>query len=169
MFLKPQDIVILLKITLGGAKDWTYGSLAHDLGMSASEVHAAIRRAEHAKLFDANTRRPIRAALLEFIIHGLKYAFAPEWGGVTRGIPTSYAVPPLSNELVFDKELPPVWPAADGTARGESLKPLYKSVPDAARKDEKLYECLALIDALRAGRARERQLAATHLRERLSR
>jgi hypothetical protein len=58
-----------------------------------------------------------------------------------------------------DSEPPPVWPDANGDVRGESFAPLYKSVPVAARKDPKLYELLALVDAIRGGRARERELA----------
>ena len=52
--------------------------------------------------------------------------------------------------------------------RGEGLEPLYKSVPRAARADAQLYEWLALVDAVRAGRARERELAVKELRSRLS-
>lgn len=62
-----------------------------------------------------------------------------------------------------------VWPHPDGDVRGESFEPLYPTAVDAARRDERLYECLALVDALRTGRARERRLAidllATKLRE----
>ena len=43
------------------------------------------------------------------------------------------------------------------------LEPLYKTVPIAARRDPRLYEILALLDALRDGRARERRLAEEHL------
>jgi len=45
--------------------------------------------------------------------------------------------------------------------------PLYPSVPEAANKDEKLYELLALADALRVGRAREKELAIVELKKRL--
>ena len=45
MVLKPQDIVILLKLVASGEIDWSYPSLAHDLFMSASEIHAGIKRA----------------------------------------------------------------------------------------------------------------------------
>ena len=43
--------------------------------------------------------------------------------------------------------------------RGLSLAPLYPSVPEAALRDERLYIILSLFDALRAGRARERNAA----------
>lgn len=99
-----------------------------------------------------------KAALCEFLVHGLRYAFPAERSGVTRGVPTSYAAPPLKAHFGHG-ELPPVWPHPEGTARGEGLAPLYKSAPSAALRDARLYGWLALVDAVRAGRARERKLA----------
>jgi hypothetical protein len=64
-------------------------------------------------------------------------------------------------------DLPPVWPYADGEVRGYSFVPLHKNVPQAALEDERLYELPALVDALRNGRARERQLAGRELTQRL--
>ena len=62
-----------------------------------------------------------------------------------------------------------VWPHPEGDVRGESLEPLYPSAVDAARRDQVLYECLALVDALRIGRAREKKLAIDFLGARLRR
>ena len=62
----------------------------------------------------------------------------------------------------------PVWPAATGHVRGVAIEPLYETVVAAALADVKLYEILALIDGVRAGRARGRQLAAHMLGERLN-
>ena len=45
------------------------------------------------------------------------------------------------------------------------ITPLYPKVPQAAREDAQLYELLALTDALRVGRPRERQLASDLLKE----
>ena len=56
-----------------------------------------------------------------------------------------------------------MWPFPDGHHRGVSLDPLYKTAPAAALRDPFLYELLALIDALREGRARERKLAEKEL------
>jgi hypothetical protein len=165
--LKPQDIVVLLKLSVG-PRDWSYAALAGALGMSSSEVHAAIRRAAESGLFNPVTRAPIRSALLELLLHGLRYVFPPVRGAITRGIPTAYAAPPLSNLMVADGDPPPVWPDPEGDVRGEELRPLYPSVPAAARRDERLYHLLALVDAVRAGRARERALASEELTKRLS-
>ena len=50
---------------------------------------------------------------------------------------------------------------------GYSISPLYKSVPKAVADDQALYEMLALVDAIRDGRARERELAVKELAGRL--
>jgi hypothetical protein len=74
---------------------------------------------------------------------------------------------PLKDLFVGPKELPPVWPDPAGRARGQTLMPLYPKLPAAAREDARLYELLALVDALRIGQARERNVAARLLEERL--
>ncbi len=166
MNLKPQDIVVILKLLVSGQK--SYSRLAGDLFMSPSEVHAAVKRAAAAGLIDGSSKQVKRAALAEFLIHGLKYSFPPVSGSITRGFPTSYAARPLVNMLSVADDLPPVWPSPEGPVRGYELKPLYSTVPKAIRKDDKLYELLALVDAIRSGRARERTLAARELNKRLN-
>ena len=167
MALRPQDVLVVIKLAIQGETTWTYGALAHNLGMSPSEVHAAVRRSTHAGLLDPDGRRVNRKALLEFLIHGLRYVFAPERGGLTRGFVTGYAAPPLASRIAQGDDLPPVWPDPDGPVRGEAFSPLYRSAPRAAQRDLKLYECLALVDAIRGGRARERKLAEECLRSTL--
>jgi hypothetical protein len=167
MVLKPQDVVVCLALLSTEAERLSYPALARRVGLSLSETHAAVRRATHAGLVQPDGRTVRRQALLEFLVHGLKYVFAPDWTGVTRGIPTAHAAPPLNAEFP-DDELPPVWPDARGEKRGQGLDPLYRTVPRVAREDRALYEWLALIDAIRAGRARERTLAQKEITRRLS-
>ncbi len=167
MILKPQDIYILLKLIVLGEAPWSYSALAGDLFMSPSEVHAGLKRAVAARLMDSQRGRPIKKALEEFLIHGVKYAFPPDRGGLTRGLPTAFAADPLKNMISQPKEPPPVWPDPEGVIRGYEFSPLYKSVPKAALKDRKLYEILALVDAIRDGRAREREIAARELKARI--
>lgn len=168
MILKPQDIVVLLKLIAVRSKDWSFASLAADLFMSPSEVHAAIKRATVARLFDESRKSPVRKSLEEFLVHGVKYAYPPQQGALTRGIPTSYAAYPLNEMLTLGtNDVPPVWPHPEGEVRGYEFSPLYKSVPSAALKDKELYAMLAIIDAIRDGRARERELAIKELLKRL--
>lgn len=169
MFLKPQDVMVVLKLVSLGPVEWSYNELAVQLGMSPSEVHAAVKRLLQAHLA-AETESNILANvgnLEEFLSHGLKYAFVPELGQLTRGLPTRYAAPPLQNTVVSSNEPPPVWPDPEGTVRGVAFSPIYPSAPGAARRDKKLYEMLTLVDALRGGSARERNLAVVELKKRL--
>ncbi len=169
MNLKPQDILLLLKLVALGKKSWSFNKLAVDLGMSASEVHAAAKRAIAARLAvkeDANIYPNIRN-LEEFLLHGIQYVFVPERGGLNRGMPTAYASAPMNDWFVEDNEPPPIWPDPEGDVRGESFSPLYKSAPVAAKNDSELYQLLALVDAIRGGRAREREMAKNELKKRL--
>ena len=163
MSIRPQDVLVAVKLALSSRQ--TYPELAAALEMSLSEVHAAVKRATDAGLVGPN-RNPNRIALLDFLLQGAKRTFVPKRGPLTRGMPTAHGAPPL-DRLVGGSgaEPPPVWPDPEGTVRGESFSPLYRSVPRAARKDPKLYEVLCLIDAIRGGRARDYALAEQHLRE----
>lgn len=167
MILKPQDILFLLKLVSLRGDSWAYNSIAIELGMSSSEVHAAVKRSLKAGLaFEGIIGvMPNIRNLSEFLIHGIQYVFIPEKAGLVRGMPTSYAAPPLSEHFMKDKEPPPVWPDPEGSVRGLSFSPLYKSAPHAARKDERLYELLILVDAIRDGRAREKEVAVKTLKQ----
>ena len=170
MMLKPQDIVVALKlVALGGGK-WTYSQLAYELSMSQAEVHAGVKRLLASGLVMKDSIapvRPVKRALEEFLVHGIKYSFPPERGGITRGVVTSSSAPPLDKKFVHTDELPPVWPDSEGSVRGQEFSPLFRSVPKAAQRDRRLYELLALVDAIRGGRARERKMAVEELQARL--
>jgi len=167
--LKPQDVLFLLKLVAQGEKPWSFNRMAVDLGMSPSEVHAAARRAVFARLAvkRESTIQPNIRNLEEFLLHGIQYVFVPERGGLTRGMPTACAAAPMDAYFAENKEPPPVWPDPEGELRGEAFSPLYRSAPVAAKNDRKLYELLALVDAIRGGRARERDIAWQELKKRL--
>jgi len=74
----------------------------------------------------------------------------------------------LQQLIVQNEEYPPVWFDAEGDIQGYEVSPLYKSVPPAVKLDKGFYELLALIDAIRIGRAREKQLAIQELTKRLT-
>lgn len=183
MPLHPQDVVVILKLVANRDKTerWTYADLSKDLFMSASQVFRSVDRAESARLLNPPTvpppallrklprvwLRPNNNNLKEFLIHGVKYAFPVERGGPTRGIPTAEATRPLADHFHQDFPLPPVWPYAEGPLRGIAFSPLYKNVPQAALRDSKLYELLALVDAIREGRTREREIAIRELNARI--
>jgi hypothetical protein len=182
MSLHPQDVVVVLKLVAyrDRSKRWTYAELGKDLLMSPSQVFRSVDRAEAARLlssFPNSTENrdglplawtwPNNGNLKEFLIHGVKYSFPVERGGPTRGTPTAEAAPPLNQILAHDFPLPPVWPDPNGLFRGIAFSPLHKIVPQAAVRDPKLYELLALLDAIREGRAREREIAIRELGARI--
>ena len=169
MILKPQDILVLLKLVAIGSEDWSYSGLATELGMSPAEVHAALKRASAAQLAvqENNKIKPLITHLEEFLIHGLKYVFVPDRGELTRGMVTSVAAVPLQAAFYPSNEPPPVWPDPAGNMRGMAFSPLYKAAPKAARHDPALYELLVLVDAIRGGRTRERAIAIKELKTRL--
>jgi len=169
MNLKPQDVVVALKLVGYPNGRQPMSIMANDLGLSPSEVHGAIQRLRSSKLLHgaALKDKPNISALQEFLVHGLKYAFPAEHGEVTRGVATSYAAEPLKSEISGSNDLPPVWPWHDGETRGVGLEPLYKKVPHAALRDPVLYQFLALVDAIRDWRARERGIAERDLVYRL--
>jgi hypothetical protein len=201
MQLKPQDFLVALKLVALGDQRWTYARLAHELGLSASEVHACVKRGMQAGLLvDAALlapppevqpgvheavavyrvrARPRRARadeagsadnpagvhmrnLAEFAVHGAKYAFPANRLPVSIGVPTSHSAPAFAGVFAPGSD-DWVWPHPNGTARGQGLEPLHPSVPFAVMQDAKLYELLALFDALRVGRARERGMALKRL------
>lgn len=165
--LKPQDIVIVMKILAKGNESWSQPLIAMEIGMSVSEVNSGIKRALASGLLRIKNKKatPVKVAVEEFLIYGLKYVFPIERGEPTRGLPTGYAAKVFENQFAKSDELPPVWPDAEGVIKGYAVKPLYKSVPFAAKQDQKLYNLLAIIDVLRSGRAREVQLAKKMLHE----
>lgn len=167
--IAPQDILVLLKLVAMGRRAWSYNNLAIELGMSPSQAHSAVKRALSARLaLRCNGRiTPQTNNLEEFLVHGLKYICIPERGELTRGIPTAHGAPPLAEMLIEPQDVVPVWPHPEGTVRGESFSPIFRSAPEAAMRDSELYRLLALVDAIRSGRARERKLAARELGERL--
>ena len=168
--LRPQDLVVLLRLAIHDGPAPSYAALGGELGLTASEAHAAVERAVRAQLAfkDADGKaRVVRTAVREFVIHGARYVFPATRGSMTRGIPTGYAAPPLADSIRPGTDPVPVWPYKNGEVRGISLVPLYPSVPAAAARNRDLYEVLALFDAVRDGSSRERAAAIEFLTRRL--
>jgi hypothetical protein len=168
--LKPQDVVVCIKIQLENDRQ-TIQKLSNSLFISAGEVHGAIKRAQKSRLvtLESGIQRVSLPAFLEFLVFGLKYAFPAETGPAVRGMPTGIAaVKELNSRFAPTEALPYVWPSPEGKSTGIALAPLFPSVPKAAAQDPELYKALALIDAIREGAARERELAVKEIRIMLS-
>lgn len=168
MVLKGEDIVVLLKLS-GSAPNWTVRTLADETSIPRSVVQRALKRLAAAGLLDERRRRVNMSQSEEFLVHGLRYVFPAVLEGETRGTPTAWAAEPLVDQISSPPaELAPVWPDPRGERRGLALHPLHPAVVDAARRDPRLGERLALVDALRLGDARIRGVAAELLTERLA-
>ncbi len=163
--LKPQDIVLLLKIIAVNNNTWNQQAIAEQLGMSQSEVSESVGRCKFARLLDSSGKIVFRSSLLELIKYGIKYVFPQSPGAVVRGIVTSHSAKPLNNIIQSEEEF--VWPSGKGKIRGHSIIPLYPSVVKAVETDKKLHELLALVDAIRVGKAREKEIAIQELEKRI--
>lgn len=163
--MRPHDIIVLLKIAVKGKKQWYMKDLSSELNISSSEISESINRSVYAGLIASNKRTLMKLALLDFLEHGICYVYPQRPGAIVRGIPTAHSAPPLNNIIVSNEHF--VWPYGKGSVRGQSIVPLYPSVTEAVLKDEKLYELLALVDAIRVGRAREKELAVKELKVRI--
>ena len=167
MIAKSLDVYALAKLLLEKGKR-PFAVVAKEIGMSASEFHAAVKRLAHAGLIDQESRKPRRKPVEEFLFHGVPYAYPAKRGAPTRGIPTSHMAAPLNSLIaVSPRTLGPVWPDGEGKVHGYAIDPLHPSAPKAAGADAALHEVLALIDALRDGRMREQQLAREELHRRI--
>ena len=163
--MKPQDVVVLLKIIALNSESWQQIPLSESLKMSQSEVSQSVARSKYAGLLDGRGKNVMRLAFMDFLQYGLTYVFPQKPGPVVRGMPTAHSAAPLNATIVSNESY--VWPWAKGKVRGQSIVPLYSSAPMAAIQDEKFYVLLALTDALRVGRAREKELAVKELKERI--
>lgn len=167
--LKGQDVVILIKLLAVHNANWSQRDLAQMLCMSQSELNAALKRLKLAGLLVKNSNsgimRPVLAAAKEYLVYGVKYSFPASLGEYTPGILTGIAAPVFDGKFVLGDDPLPVWPYSKGTLRGVALKPLYSSVPQSVIEfpDQKFYDLLALVDAIRQGRARELNMAVKML------
>jgi len=160
--LKPQDVVVLLKLQLSPGLMLT--EIADQTCVSQGEVSEAVKRLRIAKLVFPENREVLRLSALDFLFHGVRFCFPAIKGSRAYGIPTAYSAPPLNSVMSYMKSEEIIWASEFGDLRGNSLVPLYKSVPEAAAKDPKLHEMLALVDALRMGNSREVNISRRELK-----
>lgn len=162
--MRPLDIVILLKKISPAGYDMNGKQLAESLGISAAEVSIALERNRIAGLVDSQKSRVNVLALMDFLSYGIRYCFPVQPGSLVRGIPTASSANPIKSIITSNGE-DFVWRNPHGTARGQSITPLYCNVPVAVKNDVDLYAMLTMVDSLRLGRTRERQAAIEELKK----
>ena len=164
--MRPQDVVILLKIMTYGKEYWRLTDLSKDLQISQSEVSNGLGRNHLAGLYNSGRRQVNTLSLREFLIYGLKYVFPPQLGTSARGIATAHSASPIKEQIAGGRDTY-VWSYYKGTKRGSSIVPLYENIPKFIENDIELYEYLVIIDTLRIGKAREIEIAIQELDKRL--
>lgn len=152
-----------------GIDRYTLRALAESLSVSKSEISNSIARCRKAGLmmngYENSCLKVNRIALLNITEHALKYFFPVKPGALARGIPTGFASPVLSKKIKSAGENIPVWPDPQGAQRGQTVEPIYKTVPEAVKKDRTLYHYLALVDSIRMGGPREVSVAIPLLKK----
>ena len=139
--------------------------LANELKISASEISESLNRSVIAGLISSDKKSLKKLALLDFIQFGLQYVYPLRPGALVRGIGTAHSAPPLNSQIITEEQF--VWPYAQGNMRGQAIEPLHPKLPEACLKDKKFYELMALTDAIRVGKTRERRLAIELIKEKI--
>ncbi len=164
--MRPQDIVVLMKIIALSNDNWRNIDIANSIHLSPSEVSEALNRCKIAGLIDSKKRNVNINSFIEFLIYGLKYVFPVELGAIVKGIPTAHSASPINEHISSGIDFI-VWPYAKGNHRGQAIEPLYKTLPQIVQEDELFYELLTIVDTIRVGRVREIKIAIDELNKRL--
>lgn len=164
--MRPQDIVILLKVTTMCGVNWHLKDLANSLYISNSEISESLERSVYANLIDFEKRNVYRGNLLDFLIYGMKYVFPAQAGILTRGVPTAHSH--FFMQSFVSSEQAYVWPSYSGSILGQAIEPFYANQVKAIEEDEELYRLLALLDVIRVGKLREKAVAEKELKELLA-
>ncbi|MFA6945785.1 MAG: hypothetical protein WC220_07745 [Pedobacter sp.] len=161
--MRPQDIVVLLKLIIDSDQEIRIKDLSSKLFISASEISESLNRSAIAGLLDPQSRAVNKEAFLKFLEYGLPYVFPAQLGPVMQGMYTAHSESSLY--LSFSSEEKLVWADGQGKERGSTILPLYPTVVKAVRKDRLLYKLLALCDIIRTGNTADRNKAVWQTRE----
>lgn len=178
MELKPQDIVVAIDLAAadvptdmerdnpGLPLPTSRRAVSERLGISLGAVSAAYKRLLQFKLIAPDLSSATQKeqanvpALLEFLIHGVKYYSYPKVTGVGKGMATGWSAPVMKGKtMMMPPETPFVWPDPFGVAKGEQVTPIHKSAVNLARANKTAYAILAATDVMRLGSPREQEQA----------
>ncbi|HEY5333394.1 MAG TPA: hypothetical protein VIJ21_07580 [Solirubrobacterales bacterium] len=157
--VKKSDVYVLAGL-LAERGEWSYRSLAERLHVPHPVVQRALARAQQADLYSGGRREVHVPHFDEFAIHALRFVAPTQLGRLVPGVPAAWAAEPMAEAIrSAGEEPPPVWPYAKGRVRGQAIEPLHPAAPEAVEDWPELSGILALLDSLRAGDARVRQVA----------
>ena len=160
--LRPLDIIVLLKKLTSDGSKMNGKQLASSIGISPAEVCLAMERNRIAQLVDGSKTKINTLALKDFLAFGIRYCFPVQPGRMVRGTLTASSAYPMTSVIATSEEKF-VWPDSRGEQRGQAVVPLYKNAAWGAKNDTDFYALLAIVDSLRIGKSRERQVALEEL------
>jgi hypothetical protein len=165
MTLRPSDVVVACQLVISSTVQ--FAAISEATGISVGECHGAVQRLVMASLVSPISRRSIGELLVRFLVSGVPHAFPPAVGPAVVGVVTAHSAPVFSGLITAPE--PYVWPDLDGTVRGLALTPLFPRAGELVRRNAPLYTLLTIVDALRVGHTREKEIAERLLRERMTR
>lgn len=164
--LSPSDLLVALKLgaSPNAGISATLRRLGQELGLSKSAVGNSLKRLDELGLLSADGRKQVnKVALLDLLENAVRWVAPARVGDYELGLPTAHSAGVLAKHLLADDD-PVVMPLPHGPMRGRAVPPIHPLAAKAAARDERLHELLAIVDALRIGRARDRQVAVRALR-----
>jgi len=171
--LRPQDVLLACKLFAAGERrqDLAYSGLASDLGLSTGEVHNSVERCRQSQVLAASGFQVVKRDLVDLLTYAVPRIYYATRGGLGAGVLTGIYAPPLREEYVARSGGPSrtaqVWPFSSSSEQGETLSPIYPTVPHACLKDPIVYELLALVDVMRVGSRTERGWASSDIERRI--
>ena len=169
--LRPQDVLLACKLFSLNGRDWTLNGMAEDLGFSVGGIYNCLDRTNQSQLTVSIKGQDIivsKKHLFETLAFAVPRVFYAVRGGLETGMPTGLHVGDLREKFIFiEGSIPLIWPGEIGDVKGESLQPIYPTVPKVAQRDKVLYELLALADIVRVGDPKNKKLAISVLEKRI--
>jgi biotin operon repressor len=164
--LLPIDLLVAMKLVALEEESASLRQLENELGLSKSAVANSLQRLRDLDLIrdtPSRGRRVNRLLLRDCLEHAVRWIAPAHVGEFELGLPTAHAAEPFIQNFTGEED-PVVMPLPHGPFRGRAVTPIHPLAPAAAARDPKLYRLLTVVDALRIGRARDRQFAAAELR-----
>ncbi len=89
--MRPQDVIILLKLAIDGEEGSRIKDLSSKLFISGSEISESLNRSSIAGLLSPDSRKVNKDSFLKFLEYGLQYVFPAQLGPVMKGMFTAHS------------------------------------------------------------------------------
>jgi hypothetical protein len=160
--MRPQDIVVLLKLISLKDNEWKNIDLAYSLKISTSEIAESLNRSMIAGLLDSSKKKSSPKIFKRVFNIRIEICIpSPTWNNGERNCNSTFSATNKPRNYFGNEHY--VWPYHLGDTRGQAIEPLYKTVPEIVRNDSSLYKLLVIVDIFRIGRARELKIAIKEL------